>query len=1454
MNSHLLNVGANQPTNWKECVNSMHSMGITWDRVGCNAWERFQRDSSDIDTFRYRWFDSLLNYYLEDSINILWYFWMSPPWAGSNPDTDTVSPYIWNVHWSFPVKLFEPVLVNGHINPNNYFGQYVYKFVKRYGPNGDFWQSQSVKNPIKYYEMWCEPEWGVRDGWWGNTSQIIDPYYDSLIVTLGDTTSLIDVYARLCIVGDSAARIAAAENGAADSIYTIVYLPYHYWEPDTGDPEYWPRSNVWLEELRERNVHNYCNGIAFHAYAWLGAGPDTQILFHNRQKLTLDSVWIFLKNSAGGVFSNKFLWATEHSTGLYYACDSLSYGFSVQTDEQLATLCSFYANYPPKGPLSNCFLWVFSRYYFNDNANDSTRLKCITRRSFEKRPPGYGFQQLTRLLKDCRFNQCLTTGTMYDTLKVYEFENEETRKKMYVGWKEWNRGAGARSFNLPMRTNAAKVDSVAHSANPGGELKTADTRGWVNVALDTAPIFVYEPPESVFRRPDLVIDSIWTNPVSPAVGDSVTCYALIRNIDTLQATTDTTFVKYYNNDTLFAIDTILAQIKPESTFVSSLSKKMIATKGLHLGKAVVNPDRKFVEHNFTNNAQYRLYNIPLRPYGSIRINSDQAYTDLPYVVLNLNSVNPNDSLNPPADSMKIWQYYTQQETLRYSTNWIPYDSAYCWYLLQGEGNNIVYIQYKVGGFSESPVYCDTIIFDQTAPGGSFVINNDSAFTNSPNVVLNNSMSDTRSGMAKMRFGNRYLKNLVKNSAYDDTSFWEMDTAIYHDSLKLFEIPVQTAGNYFYQSIPPESLSAFDNDTMLLWIDLVSDGFVGNGKVQFQYIYGIPTDSIDPRGTHPFGTSISIPQGTLSHVSHYNLYSSFKYHPEPPQGKVLLEARVGVFVDAGAQNSGRLFIDNLRLDVVGPYNDYSKFENYDSLKSWVLTSGNGIRKVYSQFSDGGGNETEILSDSIIVDTTRPARHISSPQNGQTISGTVTITGWAYDYADPQQHFKLYELKYMKNTDPEQHWYGIHPESLFYTPKNPAIPPQTLGRWDTREVTNNHGNGWYYLKLAVEDSANNYRDTTISVFIDNPLSPGGEISGFGNYLYGLSAGTDIYIGEFGTGNIYRYDNNYQLLGTFQIIDSLGIGFPVAMRIDNSGKIWIANIVSQTMNRFSAQGNFEFRFGGNLSLPSGIAFDNAGNIWVSDRLHHKIKKFDSSGNLLFEFGTKGSGYGEIDRPIGIGINGEKVYIADSRNARISIFDTTGNFIGVIGDSAGLLLPFGLVLDSTGCLFVSDFLGNRVLEFDPYGGQLLEIDSILDAPSGLALSDNEKTLYVSDTKHKRVLAFVVRDEPPDSTGGGPMGGESQISRRFYLEKIYPNPFKDRLVIKFQGVTSSQYPVASIRIYDISGRVVKSFSLTTDYCVLGTIVWDGKDDLGRRLPSGVYFVRLEINGFKKIEKVILLR
>ncbi len=112
----------------------------------------------------------------------------------------------------------------------------------------------------------------------------------------------------------------------------------------------------------------------------------------------------------------------------------------------------------------------------------------------------------------------------------------------------------------------------------------------------------------------------------------------------------------------------------------------------------------------------------------------------------------------------------------------------------------------------------------------------------------------------------------------------------------------------------------------------------------------------------------------------------------------------------------------------------------------------------------------------------------------------------------------------------------------------------------------------------------------------------------------------------------------------------------------------------------------------------------------------------------------------------------------------------------------------------------------------------------------------------------------------------------------IYPNPFKNRLVIKFQipnsnnqtnsngqkrdnsEIRNSQSEIelnlATLRVYDATGRSVKSFSdihcsAVNSVC---SVFWDGADDSGRPLPAGVYFIKLETGNHQEIEKVILLK
>ena len=87
----------------------------------------------------------------------------------------------------------------------------------------------------------------------------------------------------------------------------------------------------------------------------------------------------------------------------------------------------------------------------------------------------------------------------------------------------------------------------------------------------------------------------------------------------------------------------------------------------------------------------------------------------------------------------------------------------------------------------------------------------------------------------------------------------------------------------------------------------------------------------------------------------------------------------------------------------------------------------------------------------------------------------------------------------------------------------------------------------------------------------------------------------------------------------------------------------------------------------------------------------------------------------------------------------------------------------------------------------------------------------------------------------------------------VYPNPFTKVLNIRRLGNTEKQ--TVNLKIYDLSGRLVKDFSLpTTKSSHTTTIFWDGKNKHGKDLSSGVYFLRFEAGKYKVTKQILLVR
>lgn len=97
---------------------------------------------------------------------------------------------------------------------------------------------------------------------------------------------------------------------------------------------------------------------------------------------------------------------------------------------------------------------------------------------------------------------------------------------------------------------------------------------------------------------------------------------------------------------------------------------------------------------------------------------------------------------------------------------------------------------------------------------------------------------------------------------------------------------------------------------------------------------------------------------------------------------------------------------------------------------------------------------------------------------------------------------------------------------------------------------------------------------------------------------------------------------------------------------------------------------------------------------------------------------------------------------------------------------------------------------------------------------------------------------------------GSEQVPQAAELElRAYPNPFNTSTVISYKA----QGREAKLEIFDLAGRKVKSFSLG-EVLGEGQVVWDGTNETGHGVSSGIYFCKLTAGGLSATKKLVLIR
>jgi sugar lactone lactonase YvrE len=202
--------------------------------------------------------------------------------------------------------------------------------------------------------------------------------------------------------------------------------------------------------------------------------------------------------------------------------------------------------------------------------------------------------------------------------------------------------------------------------------------------------------------------------------------------------------------------------------------------------------------------------------------------------------------------------------------------------------------------------------------------------------------------------------------------------------------------------------------------------------------------------------------------------------------------------------------------------------------------------------------------------------------------------------------------------------------------------------------------------------------------------------------------------------------------------------------------------------------------FSGPARIAVDNQGNVFVADYDNNKIRKI-TPGGVVTTLAGSNAGYtdangtsAQFNGPVGVAVDAAgNVYVAERFNNKIrkitpvgdvtTLAGSTGGYADAAGIAAKFSSPFGLTIDATGNLYVSDTGNQKIRKITPAGvvttvagstqGYLdssISTTAQFNNPSDLAV-DGAGNIYVSDFDNHKIRKISTAGEVTTLAGSTP-------------------------------------------------------------------------------------------------------
>jgi DNA-binding beta-propeller fold protein YncE len=241
-----------------------------------------------------------------------------------------------------------------------------------------------------------------------------------------------------------------------------------------------------------------------------------------------------------------------------------------------------------------------------------------------------------------------------------------------------------------------------------------------------------------------------------------------------------------------------------------------------------------------------------------------------------------------------------------------------------------------------------------------------------------------------------------------------------------------------------------------------------------------------------------------------------------------------------------------------------------------------------------------------------------------------------------------------------------------------------------------------------------EKVLAVFIYNPEDGKVELLKNGQHArfklitgLALDDADTLFVSDSALKHVLVFDKEHKVQASI----SEGIAVPAGLVVDNENRfLYVADSERDQILVYDADPPYkllrtigkpgskhELTSAGDFSHPTNLALDKDGNLYVADTFNNRVEIFDADGNFIREFGKAGDGPGYFARPKGIAIDADgHVWVADAIQDRVQVFTPEGDLLIYLGGHGLLPGQFstiaGLTIDKN----------NRVITSEQYPGRV--------------------------------------------------------------------------------------------------------------------------------------------------------